>query len=117
MALAVIDEKIFNNLKEMVGENFIGELIETFLDEAPKLVSDMQKALKKNDAETFRRSAHSLKSNSASFGAQALAEQCKSLEMLGRAGQLSQVGDKLETLLAEYKKVEEVLRKQRHDYE
>jgi HPt (histidine-containing phosphotransfer) domain-containing protein len=117
MAQTVFDEKTFNQLKEMVGADFIGELIETFLDEAPTLISDMQKALKQNDAETFRRSAHSLKSNSASFGAHVLAEQCKALEMLGRAGHLSEVGGKLEMLMSEYKKIEVILVKLGHDSE
>ncbi|MBI3659163.1 Hpt domain-containing protein [Candidatus Acetothermia bacterium] len=117
MSDSAIDLSVFNNLKEMVGEDFIGELIDTFLDEAPQLIASLQKALPKNDVETFRRSAHSLKSNSASFGAHALSDQAKALEMLGRAGQLSQVGDKLETLSAEYKKVEEVLKRLRHDFE
>ena len=117
MANAVIDETVFNNLKEMVGEDFIGELIDTFLDDSPKLITDLQKSLAKKDIETFRRSAHSLKSNSASFGAQTLSEQAKELEMLAREKKLDSVGEKITTLSAEYIKVEQILKKLRHDFE
>ena len=114
---SALDLSVFNDLKEMVGDDFIGELLNTFLEETPQLITSMQNALLKNDVETFRRLAHSLKSNGASFGAQALSDQARALELLGRAGQLSQVGDKLETLSAEYKKVEEVLKRLGHDFE
>ena len=36
----------------------------------------------------LRRAAHSLKSNSADFGAQALSEMCRELEAKGKAGTL-----------------------------
>ena len=117
MAHAVIDDVVFQNLKEMVGEDFIGELIDTFLDESPKLITDLQRSLTKKDIETFRRCAHSLKSNSASFGAQTLAVQAKELEALAREKKLDAVGDKVTTLTSEYEKVEQVLKKLRHDFE
>jgi HPt (histidine-containing phosphotransfer) domain-containing protein len=117
MAHSVIDEAVFQNLKEMVGEDFIGELIDTFLDESPQLITALQKSLTKKNIETFRRSAHSLKSNSASFGAQTLSTQAKELETLAREKKLDSVGDKITLLWDEYAKVERVLKKLRHDYE
>ena len=112
-----IEETVFHNLKEMVGVDFIGELIDTFLDDSPRLIADLQKSLAKKDIETFRRSSHSLKSNSASFGAQMLSAQAKELEMLARNKKLDSVGDKITTLMNEYKKVEQILKKLRHDFE
>jgi HPt (histidine-containing phosphotransfer) domain-containing protein len=116
MASSGIDLSVFNELKEMVGQDFIGELIDTFLDEAPQLISSLQNGLLQNDTEIFYRSAHSLKSNGAIFGAQLLSEQAKALELLGRSGQLDQVGDQIEKLAAEWKLVEERLRGFRHDF-
>ncbi|MBI1731019.1 Hpt domain-containing protein [Candidatus Acetothermia bacterium] len=116
MANSGIDLKLFNELKEMVGQDFMGELIDTFLDEAPQLISALQNGLLQNDREIFYRSAHSLKSNAASFGAQLLAEQAKALELLGRSNQLDQVGDQIKKLSAEWKSVEEVLKGLRRDF-
>ena len=88
-----IDLAVFDELKQASGADFIVELIDTFLDDAPKLISEMKSALKASDADAFRRAAHSLKSNAATFGAGHLAEQARSLEMLGKEGRLDQVGD------------------------
>lgn len=98
--MSVIDKGIFDELKQMSGAEFINELIDTFLDDAPKLVSEMRAALAAQDADSFRRAAHSLKSNAATFGAVKLAELAKGLELLGKENRLGDTGDKL-TLLDE----------------
>lgn len=98
--MSVIDKGIFDELKQMSGAEFINELIDTFLDDAPKLVSEMRAALAAQDADSFRRAAHSLKSNAATFGALKLAELAKGLELLGKENRLGDTGDKL-TLLDE----------------
>jgi HPt (histidine-containing phosphotransfer) domain-containing protein len=100
-----IDLAAFDTLKQMAGEDFIGQLIETFLEDAPKLIRELQTALKAKDAETFRRAAHSLKSNAASFGANHLSELAKELEMLGREKKLNDLGDRLRILEEAYKSV------------
>jgi HPt (histidine-containing phosphotransfer) domain-containing protein len=93
-----IDRATFDELKQLSGEEFINELIDTFLDDAPKMMGDMKTALNGNDADSFRRAAHSMKSNAATFGATHLAELSKELEALGRENKLSDVGDKLSAL-------------------
>lgn len=95
-----IDQATFDELKQMSGAEFINELIDTFLDDAPKLVSQIRAALEAQDADSFRRAAHSLKSNAATFGAARLAELAKELELLGKENRLGETGTKL-TLLDE----------------
>jgi len=85
-----IDKTTFQELRAMSGEDFIDELIDTFLDDAPKLVGAMRAALQTNDAEGFRRAAHSLKSNSATFGATRLSALAKDMEMMGKEGKLGE---------------------------
>ena len=94
----VIEPNIFNGLKQMVGADFIGELIVTFLEDAPHMLEELRASLAANDAETFKRAAHSLKTNAATFGATELAELAKALEMLGRINNLSEVGDLLQVV-------------------
>ncbi len=98
--MSIIDKKTFDELKDMSGTEFINELIDTFLDDAPKLIAQMRAALEVQDADSFRRAAHSLKSNAATFGAMELAELAKGLETLGREKRLGETGNWL-TLLDE----------------
>jgi HPt (histidine-containing phosphotransfer) domain-containing protein len=93
-----IDKNTFNDLKEMSGEDFIVELIDTFLEDSPKMIAEIKSAYASGDVEAFRRAAHSLKSNAATFGAQHLAALAKELEMLGKENKLNEIGDRLKTL-------------------
>ena len=97
-----IDVTTFEELKQMSGADFIGELIDTYLEDAPQLIKEMRTSLKSNDAEVFRRAAHSFKSNSATFGANRLSLLAKELETLGRENKLSEIGSRLETLEEAY---------------
>jgi HPt (histidine-containing phosphotransfer) domain-containing protein len=95
--MPVLDLNTFNTLKENTGEDFIAELIDAFLDDAVTQMNEMKSALKGGDAETFRRAAHSLKSNAATFGATDLQALARELEMMGREKNLA-VGNKLDVL-------------------
>ena len=110
MSESVIDAASFTALKEMTGVDFIDELIDTFLAEAPRMLADLRQALAEGNAELFRRSAHSLKSNSLTFGALNLGEMARELEALGRENQLGAAADKLEAASAEYVRVKEALK-------
>ena len=82
-----IDAKALQNLREMVGEDepeaFI-EVVESYLKDLPDLLATLETALQQQDAPTLHRSAHTLKSTSATLGAKPLAQLSKELEKLGR---------------------------------
>ena len=42
--MSVIDQLIFNELKQMSGDDFINELIDTFLEDAPKMIAEIKSA-------------------------------------------------------------------------
>jgi len=96
-------------LSETVGEDFVGELIDTFEEEAPGMFEEMRQALSAGDADKFRRATHSLKTNAETFGATELAEKAKELEYMARENDLD-VGGKLEALKESYEKAAEELR-------
>ena len=98
-----IDRTVFAVLSDTVGADFIGELIDTFIEESPGMFQEMQQALSAGDVDTFRRAAHSLKTNANTFGATDLAEQARDLEYMARENNLD-VGDKLNVLEESYKK-------------
>ena len=104
----MIDRSVLAVLSDSVGKDFLGELIDTFLEEAPGMFIEMQQALAENDADGFRRAAHSLKSNASTFGATELAEKAKDLEYMARENDL-EVGNKLELLEEAYQKAAEEL--------
>jgi DNA-binding response OmpR family regulator len=89
---------------------FLAELIETFLEDAPKLLRQLRAALDAGDADTVRLVAHGLKSNGAEFGALALSERCKELELRGRSGQLDGAAALLDEIDLAYQHVESELR-------
>ncbi|MBK5109026.1 MAG: Hpt domain-containing protein [Anaerolineales bacterium] len=107
----VIDRKVLDSLLEAVGGDgeFLTELLDTYFVDSPQQFATMHKALKDNNSEEFRRAAHSLKSNSANFGAIDLSERAKNLEDLGKEGQLEQAAVPLQEAESEYTRVKSAL--------
>jgi len=95
--MPAIDRATFEELKQMSGTDFINELIDAFLDDSPNMISQMQTALISKDVESFRRNAHSLKSNANTFGATELAPLAKELELMARENNL-EIGNRLTVL-------------------
>jgi len=75
-----IDQATFTELQEAAGSDFVQELVQTFLEEAPVMLQELREALAAGDADAFRRAAHSLKSNSLTFGALPLGALARELE-------------------------------------
>lgn len=92
-----IDIATFQELKQISGDDFINELIDAFLDDAPGMINQMEAAVAARDIETFRRNAHSLKSNANTFGAIELGALAKELEFMGKEGNMD-VGNRLDNL-------------------
>jgi len=98
-----LDPAALKNLHEMVGGDaeFVAELITTYLEDAPQMLTDMQSG----DVTLALRAAHSLKSNSAEFGAHALSDMCQELETMCKAGTLAGTDDLVGRINAEYVQV------------
>jgi len=107
--MSLINQATFEELKQMSGEDFINELIDAFLDDAPDMLNNMKTALETKDVESFRRNAHSLKSNANTFGATELGELAKELEFMAKENNL-EIGSRLEVLNEAYGKVADELK-------
>ena len=79
----LIDLTVYSELQETTGPDFVVELVDTFLEEALGMLSELRKARADSDANRFRQAAHSLKSNANIFGVTALAAQARALELEG----------------------------------
>jgi HPt (histidine-containing phosphotransfer) domain-containing protein len=112
----LLDPAALERLRELAGGDaeFLAELIDTFLEDAPQMLAEMRQALKDDDAALLRRAAHSLKSNSADFGALALSGLCRELEGMGKAGQLAGAAEKVAQAEAEYEQVSAAVDAARH---
>jgi histidine phosphotransfer protein HptB len=93
-----IDEAVFAELEATAGKDFVGELLDAFFDEAPAMIRTLREAAAAGDAEGFRRSAHSLKSNANTFGATALAGLARALELGGIDPDPARSADALDAL-------------------
>ena len=97
MTEPTIDAATFAELEAAAGADFARELIATFLEEAPLMLAELRSTLAAGNADAFRRAAHSLKSNSLTFGALALGAMARELETKGMSGTAS-----LDPLAGEY---------------
>jgi HPt (histidine-containing phosphotransfer) domain-containing protein len=114
MAVDEIDPTTFADLQETAGAEFVAELVGTFLEEAPGMLGDLRDAHAARDAERFRRAAHSLKSNSHTFGAQALGALAREIELRGMADDAAVDAVALDALEAAYGRAAAVLRELSH---
>ena len=94
-------------------KDFLGELLQTFFDDTPKELSAMHHSLLHKRNEEFRRAAHSLKSNSATFGALGLSGMFRELEQLGKSGDLQGAEERLAQAEAEYARIRPLLEAER----
>jgi HPt (histidine-containing phosphotransfer) domain-containing protein len=114
MSDPAIDRATWDALAETTGADFARELVGTFLQEAPAMLAELRAALAAGDAERFRRTAHSLKSNSNTFGALALGAMARELELGGMAKVATGNGRALDDLEHEYARVAAALEALRH---
>jgi PAS domain S-box-containing protein len=101
-----LDAAALESLRELGGEEFLAELIGTFLSDAPALLATLRTA---RETEELRRAAHTLKSNGQTFGAGGFAELCRELEERARSGELSGADELIDRIEGEYAALEKAL--------
>ena len=114
MTQAAIDATTFEELKTTAGAEFVGELVDTFLAEAPMMLEELRASLAAGDAELFRRTAHSLKSNASTFGATALTGLARDLELGGLDPVRAAAGAPLDAIVREFTRVAQALADLKH---
>jgi len=130
-SIVVIDATAFRTLQEMIDKDeVLVKVIDSFLEEAPKLLQAMRLALSgtlhtaavaEGEAAVMERSAHTLKSTSATLGAIRLSQFCYELEEISLAagsanaqlGNLEGVSAMVSQVETEYEKVKAALLQKR----
>ena len=79
-----------NYLEDMSGgdDEFVRDILSTFLETAVDLVDGIQSAATHSNAEKAIYVSHTLKGSSRSVGAMVLGDVCEELERLARAGDM-----------------------------
>lgn len=87
---AILDEDVLDELRSSVegDRSFVVELIEAYVADGATHVAEVETAVADGDAGSLVRPAHTLKSSSATVGAQRLAALARDLEVAGRSGNL-----------------------------
>jgi PAS domain S-box-containing protein len=97
-----LDDGALKNLRDLGGDEFLGEVIDAFLADAPELVATLRRSLDEGSSEELRRAAHTLKSNGATLGATEFAELCRELEARAKTGELDGAAELADGVEQEY---------------
>jgi CheY-like chemotaxis protein/HPt (histidine-containing phosphotransfer) domain-containing protein len=112
-----IDEKVLEGLRELQAEgepDFLTELIDIYLEDAGRLVEEMNGALAGGHGGTASRAAHTLKSSSGNMGAHTLSQMCLDLELAAKEGDLGVAQAIYGELAKEFILVKDRLIQERH---
>lgn len=120
-----VDEQVLNpevarSLQEFLGEDFSQawlELITSYLEDAAKQLEQLHLAIREENATLLEKSAHILKSSSASMGAQRLSQLCQEAETIGRSGSTLSAVPLMDKLSREYERVRAALEQERKRWE
>ncbi|MBD2092893.1 GAF domain-containing protein [Microcoleus sp. FACHB-1515] len=112
----LLNPQVLQNLRSVEAKGvtgFVRQMVETFSEVAPRLLSDINEAIAQSDSRTLELAAHSLKSMSASLGATALADLCQQLETLGETEDLTTAAAIATAILQEVDRVQPALIQER----
>jgi CheY-like chemotaxis protein/HPt (histidine-containing phosphotransfer) domain-containing protein len=96
------------DIGERAGTDLVGEVLQSFLEEAGPQLSRLEAAVQSRDAMALARCAHAMKSSCANLGAEQLSALYRRLENLGRNNQV----DEAHALLQELRRAHEIVIRQ-----
>jgi HPt (histidine-containing phosphotransfer) domain-containing protein len=113
----VLDRTALDTLLELVGGDtaFLAELIDTFLEDTPMIIVEMRFAVASGDSASLRRAAHTLKSNSRTFGAHRLGDLCRQIEEFAVTTLGDDAAHLVDRIAGEYGPVEAALLAERQE--
>ena len=101
------DESVAKHLHRATGGNkkLQGTLVKSFLQDAPKTLSLIRRAIAKKDAQKLASAAHALKGSISIFGAAKAVAIVRNLEAMGRSGHLFDAGPQFRALESEFERM------------
>ncbi|MFC4726716.1 ATP-binding protein [Coralloluteibacterium thermophilus] len=111
IAAPVLDREILDELREMMGEAGCRQLVQVFLEDAPRHIARLRIAAASSDQAALVAPAHTLKSASANLGAMAVSAIAKRIEQGARDQRLSRSVALVSLLETEFGRAEAELRR------
>ena len=111
VAVTALDRDVLDQLREDLGGTAaVREVIRSFLDETPSVLSALRDAAARADVPSIRRAAHMIKGTSSILGARELSEQCAEIEHVGQTGCIADAGARVIAVEASYRTIEAALK-------
>ena len=104
----VLDGGVLGELREVLGAE-VDRIVAVYLEDAPRLIAQLERAAASNDPIALRVAAHTLKSSSANVGATTLADAARDLEHGARDGTLANPGTAVARIVGEFAQVRAAL--------
>lgn len=108
------DKTVFDKdeaLKMLEGEEeFLKELAEIFINDAPGHISEIEEAVNCRNSEALVKSAHKLKGAAANFGKNVTTDIAFKLETMGRKNNLDGVEEVYDTLVKDIERLVNALK-------
>ncbi len=106
-----LDRDALDQLREDLGGTAaLREVIRSFLDQTPSVLSALRDAAARADVPSIRRAAHMIKGTSSILGARELSEQCAEIERVGQTGYIADAGSRVIAVEASYRTIEAALK-------
>lgn len=113
---ATINYTTLRDLEEVVAAGIpeiMLDLIDTYLQDSKQTFTELLSALADGNLKQVERNAHSMKSSSATFGAEEVASLCAVAEEHARNGEASPIADVIATAQEKFVDVERLLQAER----
>ena len=104
----VLNASVLDDLREVLGSE-VDKIITLYLEDAPRLIAQLERAVVGNDPIALRVAAHTLKSSSANVGATTLSEAARDLEHGARDGTLAKPEALVARIVGEFAQVRAAL--------
>ena len=82
----IVDSARMQDLVSSLGEA-LQDVVDSYLEESPRMITEMERACQRGDWEDLERLAHSLKSSSGIFGARRMVNLSRALELSARGNE------------------------------
>ena len=109
----VLDSAAITRLDRIGGSEFVVEMIELFLENAPQRLQTAREAYDSGDTPTLHRAVHSLKSTAANLGARALQATAEAAEARANDEDMDAIPPLLDDLDREYEEARTELEAER----
>ena len=104
----VLNDRVLDELRDVLGSE-VDKIVAVYLEDAPRLIAQLERAAMSGDPIALRVAAHTLKSSSANVGATTLSEVARDLEHGARDGTLARPEALVAKIVGEFAQVRSAL--------